>query len=140
MHPTEIIELMIFVSITTVIVIFSLFLKGKWRKIGWSLALVTLVIYLMFYVARPIWIDVQIDKKVSLLKPYLEQHYPKEEWVITTVPHRQEGFKHLNPYYIGVVFENEPDVTYYYWVESENEIYQKANSQKEAYRELKHSK
>ncbi|MGM7681344.1 hypothetical protein ACSVDA_04235 [Cytobacillus sp. Hm23] len=34
------------------------------------------------------------------------------------VPHREDGFKHLNPYYIDVVIESESDVTYYYWVES----------------------
>ncbi|KMJ56668.1 hypothetical protein AB685_20600 [Bacillus sp. LL01] len=124
MHPTEIIELMIVGVVIMLIVIIATFLKGRWRKTGWLLALVILVAYCIFFVARPFWIDGQIDKKVQLLIPYLEEHYPDEEWTIFTVPHHKEGFKHRNPYYIGVVFENEPDVTYDYWVESKDNIYQ----------------
>ncbi len=124
MHPTEIIELMFVGGIIVSSLIVALFLKGRWRKTGWSLALVILVAYCIFFVARPFWIDAQIDKKVQLLRPYLEERYPDEEWTISTVPHREDGYKHRNPYYIGVVFENEPEVTYDYWVESEDNIYQ----------------
>ncbi|MCT8140283.1 hypothetical protein H1D32_22835 [Anaerobacillus sp. CMMVII] len=123
MHPSELIEI-IFVGVTiAAIIVISLFLKGRWRKVGWSLAFGVLVAFAIFYTARPYWIDVQIDQKVVLLESYLEQQFPDEVWTITTVPHRKNGYKHLNPYYIGVVFEDEPDVTYHYWVEKDN-IYQ----------------
>ncbi|MGE6259705.1 hypothetical protein ACQKCU_17740 [Heyndrickxia sporothermodurans] len=128
MHPKEIIELMIVGAVIVSILIIAIFLKGRWRKTGWLLALVIFVAYCIFFVARPFWIDAQIDKKVKLLRPYLEEHYPDEEWTISTVPHRKDGFKHLNPYYIGVVFENEPEATYYYWVESKDNIYQKGRT------------
>lgn len=101
MHPKEIIEFMI----VAVIIIISFFLKDKWRKLGWSLALVVLLTYCAFYIVRPCWIDAKIDKKVELLELFLEQKYPNEAWEITTVPHRTNGFKHLNPYYIGVVLK-----------------------------------
>ncbi|WNF38781.1 hypothetical protein RJD24_10310 [Bacillaceae bacterium IKA-2] len=124
MHPTEVLQLMVVGVIIVVIIAISFFLKGKWRYFGWSLALIVLVVFYIFYFARPYWIDAQIDKKVGLLEPYLEQHYPNEVWTITTVPHREDGYKHLNPYYIGVIFVNETDVIYHYWVEDENDIYQ----------------
>lgn len=123
--------------IIAVIIIISLILKGNWRKFGWALTsvLVVLLAYCVFYIARPYWIDSQIDKKVELLEPYLEQQYPNDEWMIITVPHREEGYKHLNPYYIGVVFENEPEVTYHYWVDKNN-IYQISYSTNKSLDEL----
>ena len=138
MHPTEIIELMFVGGIIVSILIVALFQKGRWRKAGWLLALVVLVAYCIFYVARPFWIDAQIDKKVQLLRPYLEEHYPDEEWTISTVPHRKDGFKHRNPYYIGVVFKSEPDVTYDYWVESKDNIYQISFLTNKRLEELEH--
>jgi hypothetical protein len=138
MHPTEIIELMIVGGTIVSILILAIFLKGRWRKAGWLLALVIFIAYCIFFVARPFWIDAQIDKKVQLLRPYLEEHYPDEEWTISTVPHRKDGFKHLNPYYIGVVFESEPEVTYDYWVESKDNIYQISFSTNKWLEELEH--
>ncbi len=138
MHPTEIIELMFVGGIIVSILIVALFQKGRWRKAGWLVALVVLVAYCIFYVTRPFWIDAQIDKKVQLLRPYLEEHYPDEEWTISTVPHRQDGYKHRNPYYIGVVFESEPDVTYDYWVESKDNIYQISFLTNKMLEELEH--
>ncbi|MDX8363930.1 hypothetical protein [Cytobacillus sp. IB215665] len=120
------------------IVIISFLVTGKWRKICRSLVLVVLFAYSIFFVVRPFWIDAQIDKKVTILRLYLEQHYPNEEWVISTVPHREEGYKHANPYYIGVVFESEPDVIYKYWVESKSDIYQISFSRDNLLDELEH--
>ncbi|MGD6781956.1 hypothetical protein ACQCU1_20925 [Sutcliffiella horikoshii] len=138
MHPTEIKELMIVGVIIVSILIIAIFLKGKWRKAGWLFALVLLVAYCIFHVVRPFWIDAQIDKKVSLLRPYLEERYPDEEWTISTLPHRKDGFKHRNPYYIGVVFESEPEVTYEYWVESKDNIYQISFLTNKRLEELEH--
>ena len=120
MHPTEVIEFMVVGGVVAVIIIISFILKGNWRKFGSALALVILLAYCVLFIARPYWIDAQIEKKVEMLEPYLEQQYPTKEWTITTVPHREDGYKHLNPYYIGVIFENEPEVTYHYWVDKNN--------------------
>jgi hypothetical protein len=138
MHPTELIELIFVGFLASIIVIITLFLKGNWRKVGWALAIVVIVAYCIFFVVRPYWIDAQIDKKVALLKPYLEQQYPNEEWVISTVPHRKAGYKHLNPYVIGVVFASEPEVTYGYWVENKNDIYQRSYSTNNRLDDLEH--
>lgn len=97
-----------------------------------------MVAYGIFYIARPFWIDIQIDNKVELVKLYLEQRYPDEKWIVSTVPHREKGFNHMNPYYIGVVFESKPEVTYDYWVESKNIIYQISYSTNDGIAELKH--
>ena len=137
MHLTEVIELLVVGLIFAVIIIISFFLKGKGRKLGWSLALVILLAYCVFYIVRPYWVDSKIEKKVELLELYLEQQYPNESWVITTVPHRQEGYKHLNPYYIGVVFETEPEVTYHYSVDKNN-VFQISYSTNKTLDELKY--
>jgi Ca2+/Na+ antiporter len=138
MHPTEIIELMVVGIIIVSILIIAFFLKGRWRKTGWLLALLIFASYCIFFLARPFWIDAQIEKKVQLLRPYLEERYPGEEWTISTVPHRKDGYKHLNPYYIGVVFESEPEVTYDYWVESKDNIYQISFLTNKRLEELEH--
>jgi hypothetical protein len=141
MHPKELIEVMIVGSVAVPVLIISLLLNGKWRKFGCLLALGIMVAYGTFYVARPFWIDAQINKKVEILKYHLEQRYPNEKWEIKTVPHREEGFKHLNPCNIGVIFENEPEVTYYYRVESKDNIYTTGTSEPAGYgynHQLKH--
>ncbi|WP_075618519.1 hypothetical protein [Paenisporosarcina indica] len=128
MHPIEVIEFLIVGAIIGTLASISLFLKGKWRKRGW---LVTLVVFLAFctlYVVRPYWIDGQIEKKVELLSTYLVQQYPGEEWTISTVPHREDGYESQSPYSIMVVFENEPEVSYYYWVKNKNNINQHSYS------------
>ncbi|WP_088104831.1 hypothetical protein [Halalkalibacter urbisdiaboli] len=85
MHPTEVIEFMIVGIVIAVIIIISFILKGNWRKFGLVFATVVLLAYSVFIIVRPYWIDAQIDKKVEMLEPYLEQQYPNDEWKITTV-------------------------------------------------------
>ena len=138
MHPTEVIEFMIVGIVIAVIIIISFILKGNWRKFGLVFASVILLGYSVFFIARPYWIDAQIEKKVEMLEPYLEEQYPNEEWMITTVPHREDGYKHLNPYYIGVVFEDEPEVTYHYRVEKNNVYQISFSTKKESLVELKY--
>ncbi|MET3726847.1 hypothetical protein ABID52_000428 [Fictibacillus halophilus] len=138
MNPKELIEIITVGGALVTIVILSSFLKGKYRKISLSFAIILWLVFSVFFVVRPIWIDAQITKKVELLKPYLEKQYPNERWTITTVPHRKEGFKHLNPYVISVVFENEPAVTYYFWVKNKNNISQKGLSTSKNKHYLKH--
>ncbi|AZB42153.1 hypothetical protein CEF21_07530 [Bacillus sp. FJAT-42376] len=131
MHPKELIEFIIVGAIIISIAFIANLLKDRWRKTGWLLAFVVFSAYGIFFGARPFWIDAQIDHKMQLLRPYLEEQYPDKDWTISAVPHRKSGYRHLNPYYIGVVFENEPGVTYYYWVESKDTIYQMGRANKE---------
>lgn len=124
MHPTEIIELMIAGSILLVILGVSFIVKGKWRKIIRGMAIFYLLSFGVFYFIRPYWIDMQIEKKVGYLQIYLEERYPEETWEVQTVPHREDGYKHLNPYYIGVIFDTERGVKYGYYVRNKDTIKQ----------------
>jgi hypothetical protein len=57
------------------------------------------------------------------------------------VPYRQNKDKSMNPYLIRVVFQNEPEVTYYYRVESKDNIYTAVTGEPAGYRynhQLKH--
>ncbi|WP_240951789.1 hypothetical protein [Bacillus sp. RO2] len=85
MYPTKIIELLIVGVVISSILTIAIFLKGKWRNASCLLALIIFASYCIFFLTRPFWIDAQIDKKVQLLRPYLEEHYPDEEWTISTV-------------------------------------------------------
>lgn len=128
MHPIELIEFMIVGAIIVTLAIISFFLRGKWQKRGWIVTMGVFLAFSILYVARPYWIDAQIEKKVELLSTYLEQQYPGEEWTISTVPHREDGYESQSPYSIMVVFENEPEVTYSYWVEDKDDINQNSYS------------
>ncbi|MCM3638971.1 hypothetical protein M3152_14805 [Sporosarcina luteola] len=66
MHPAELIELIIVGGILLVILLVSLILKGKWRKVIQGLAILFLVSFGIFYFVRPDWIDIQIEKKSRL--------------------------------------------------------------------------
>lgn len=124
MHPTEIIELMIVGGIFLVLLSVSFVLKGKGRKLIQGLAIFFLLSFGIFYFVRPYWIDMQIEKKIEYIQMHLEEQYPGETWKYRTVPHRGDGHKHLNPYYIGVVFETEPEVEYQYFAHNKDEIIQ----------------
>lgn len=141
MRLIEIFELIIVGVVILSAVIIAIFSKGRWRKTGWIIAVVIFVAYSIFFVARPFWIDAQINKKVKLIKPYLEERYPHEKWNISTVDHRDYKQKHNNPYIISVTFKSEPDVTYRYQVKSKDNIkqhgYSTTNKVKEQ-RDYKH--
>lgn len=121
MHPIEIIQILIASSI--VVLAFSfLFFQGKQRKnIQW-LALFLIVSFSVIYFVRPFWIDMQIEKKISYIQLHLENKYPDETWEFQIVPHREEGYESSNPYLIGVVFENEPQVVYSYLARNKYDI------------------
>ncbi|PPA69939.1 hypothetical protein C4B60_13370 [Jeotgalibacillus proteolyticus] len=137
MYPTEIMEFTIVGIVIAVILMISFFFRKKMRKVGWASACVIFLAYSLFFIARPYWIDSQIKIKVELLEPYLEQNYPNEKWTIKTSAHREDGHRSSNPYYIGVIFENEQDVTYDYWVEKD-EIYQISYVTNKELDDLKH--
>ncbi|MCK0469971.1 hypothetical protein [Halalkalibacter sp. APA_J-10(15)] len=124
MHPTIWIEFIIVGLIIGIIIIVSRFLKKKRLKMGLLLITIILCLYTLFFFARPYWIDSQVNKQIVFLENYLIEQHPQQKWTITTVPHREEGYKHLNPYYIRVTFEDEPEVTYYYLVKNEDTVKQ----------------
>lgn len=124
MHPIEIIELMIAGGVLAVMAVASFILKNKWRSRMWGLIFIYLVGFSIFYLARPLWIDVQIENKIGYLQEHLEKTYPGEEWQYRTLPHREDGYEHLNPYVIYVTFQNEPGVEYDYYVKDRNYISQ----------------
>lgn len=124
MHPTELIELISVGLVLLVILFVSFLLKGKWKKVTLGLALGYLLSYGVFYAARPYWIDFQIENKIGYLNMYLKEQYPNETWEFRTVPHREDGFKHMNPYKIEVIFETEPEVKYNYLVGNKDKIFQ----------------
>ncbi|WP_313894648.1 hypothetical protein [Psychrobacillus sp.] len=124
MHPIELIELMIVGGILFLILFVSIILKGKWKKSFRRLAIVYLVSFGIFYFIRPYWIDLQIERKEAYLTIYLEDQYPGETWEFSTVPHREDGYEHINPYVIGVVFNTEPKVEYDYFIGRKDDIMQ----------------
>lgn len=124
MHPVELIELMIVGGILLVILLVSFILKGKWRKIIQGLALLFLVSFVIFYFVRPYCIDMQIEKKIGYIQMHLEEQYPGETWEYRTVPHREDGYESSNPYYIGVIFDTEPQVEYKYFARNKSNIIQ----------------
>jgi hypothetical protein len=124
LHPVELIELMIVGGILLVILLVSFILKGKWKKIIQGLALLFLVSFVIFYFVRPYWIDMQIEKKIGYIQMHLEEQYPGETWEYRTVPHREDGYESSNPYYIGVIFDTEPQVEYKYFARNKSNIIQ----------------
>ena len=124
MHPIELIELMIVGGILLVILLVSFILKGKWRKVIQGLAILFLMSFGTFYFVRPYWIDMQIEKKVSYIRMHLEEQYPGETWECRIVPHREDGYESSNPYYIGVIFDTEPQVEYKYFARNKGDIIQ----------------
>ncbi|MFC5604557.1 hypothetical protein [Sporosarcina koreensis] len=124
MSPKELIELMVVSGIFIVILFVSFVLKGMSRKLVRRLAVFFLLAFAIFYFVRPYWIDIQIEKKIEYIQVHLEERYPGETWSYKKVPHREVGYKHLNPYYIGVIFENEPEVEYQYFARGKDDIIQ----------------
>lgn len=115
---------MIVGGVLLVILFVSFLIKGKWRKIIQGLAVASLIAFGIFYAVRPSWIDLQIENKIGYLDMYLKEQYPEETWEFSTVPHRVDGYKHMNPYYIGVKFGTEPEVEYKYFVRKKDDINQ----------------
>lgn len=124
MHPIEYIELMIAGGILFLILFVSFILKGKWKKAFQGLAIVYIVSFGIFYFIRPYWIDFQIERKEAYLQLYLGEKYSGETWGFWTVPHRENGFEHMNPYVIRVVFNTEQEVEYNYFVRRKDDIIQ----------------
>ena len=138
MHAIEIIQLMIASGILVFILFISFIFKGKWRKRIQGLALLFLVSFGIIYFVRPYWTDMQIEKKVSYIQLHLEKKYPGETWEFRTVPHREDGYESLNPYFIGVIFDNEPQVEYKYFARNKHDITQQGFSTSDSKSDLLH--
>lgn len=138
MHPIALIELMIVLAILFIIVLVSFLLKGKWKKLAQRLAILYLVSFGVLTVVRPYWIDRQIEIKISYIQMHLEEQYPGETWRYWTVPHREEGYEHMNPYHIGVIFDKEPEVKYIYYAQKKNHIIQSGYSSEKDLMDLLH--
>ena len=54
----------------------------------------------------------------------MEKQYPGETWEFRIVPHREDGYESLNPYFIGVIFGNEPQVEYKYFARNKGDVIQ----------------
>lgn len=76
---------------------------------------------LVFFLARPFWIEYQVAQKTEHLNQYLVERYLDEEWSIS----RQEG-RQYSPYHLKVEFKNEKGWVYTYSVVEEESICQNA--------------
>jgi hypothetical protein len=121
---------MIVSGLFIVLLFVSVVLKGKGRKFVQGSAIFILLSFGIFYFVHPYWIDMQIEKKIKYIQVHLEEQYPEETWSYKTVPHREAGYKHVNPYYIGVIFETEPEVEYQYFARNKDDIIQTGYSVK----------
>lgn len=99
-----------------IILLFALLLKGKKRRFSFIMASVYLILCVVFFSLRPAYIDYQIEYRVEILDKHLKEKYPNESWVFWTVPHREEGYSSRNPYIIEVIFDDEPNVHYGFYV------------------------
>ncbi|AWE06847.1 hypothetical protein DCE79_05295 [Lysinibacillus sp. 2017] len=138
MHPIEIIQLMIASGILVFLLFISFIFKGKRRKRIQGLALLLLVSFGIIYFVRPYWINMQIEKKVSYIQLHLEKKYPRETWEFRIVPHREDGYESSNPYFIGVIFDNEPQVEYQYFARNKHDITIQGFSTSDSKSELLH--
>lgn len=138
LHPIEFIQLMLASGILVFILFISFIFKGKRRKRIQGLALLFLVSFGIIYFVRPSWTDMQIEKKVSYIQLHLEKKYPGETWEFRTVPHREDGYESSNPYFIGVIFDNEPQVEYTYFARNKHDITQQGFSTSNTKSDLLH--
>ena len=54
------------------------------------------------------------------------------------MPHREDGYESSNPYYIGVIFDNEPQVEYQYFARNKYDITIQGFSTSDSNSELLH--
>ncbi|MFS0728178.1 hypothetical protein [Paenibacillus sp. 1P07SE] len=106
LHPIEIMASSAFII---VLLLVTLFLPKKVRKLALAGVGAMLVLLLVLFAVRPYYIDHQVALKTEQLDQHLQDRYPGESWEIS----RQEG-RHNNPYRLQVRFSNEQDWIYIY--------------------------
>ena len=122
MHPITVIEITASIIFVIVIFIIAFLLPKKARKLSLIIVSLFTVLFLLFFVVRPYWVDSQVSKKMEQLNQYLGETYPNQEWTIS----RQEERRQYNPYHLEVEFENEKGWTYTYSAVNEKSICQNA--------------
>lgn len=122
MGPHEIIEWMMLSVIVLPIVLLGIKFKSWGRTLMFSLAGVICIAYGVYLIVYPYFVDQKIAYNAKQVESYLEQTYPDERFKLTTVPYWKEGYKHLNPYKIDIVFANESDARYTYSVEDNGTV------------------
>ncbi|WP_214854835.1 hypothetical protein [Exiguobacterium sp. s166] len=128
MGPHELIEWIlyeIFGLIVLPIVVFGLVKTGKKRMLALMTAGVLCLMFGSFLMNQPDEEDIkaQIQKNVTVVKPYLAKEFPGEKWTISTVP-----------------FQNEPDAAYEYKVNPEGRVELSGFHNKNDTHEFKHLK
>lgn len=64
----------------------------------------------------------------------------KIAWKYQIVPHREDGYESLNPYYIGVIFDTEPQVEYKYFARNKVDVIQQGWYSSRSQSDLLHEK
>lgn len=122
MGPHELIEWIMLSVIVLPIVLLGIKLKSRGRAMMFTLAGLICVAYGVYLIVHPYFVDQKVAYNAKQVELHLEKTYPDERFTLTTVPYWKEGYKHLNPYTIDVVFANEADATYTYSVEDNGTV------------------
>jgi len=145
MGPHELIEWIlygVFGLIVLPIVVFGFVKTGKKRMLALMTAGVLCLMFGSFLMSQPDDEDIkaEIQENVAVVKPYLAKEFPGEKWTISTVPFQKEGYQHVNPYFITVVFQNEPDAKYEYSLNEQGDVELQGFSSTNDMSEFKHLK
>ena len=145
MGPHELIEWIlygIFGLIVLPIVVFGFVKTGKKRMLALMTAGVLCLMFGSFLMSQPDEEDIkaQIQENVAAVKPYLAKEFPGEKWTISTVPFENDEYQHVNPYFITVVFQNEPDAKYEYSLNEQGDVELQGFSSTNDMSEFKHLK
>jgi len=145
MGPHELIEWIlygVFGLIVLPIVVFGFVKTGKKRMLALMTAGVLCLMFGSFLMSQPDDEDIkaEIQENVAAVKPYLAKEFPGEKWTISTVPFQKEGYQHVNPYFITVVFQNEPDAKYEYSLNEQGDVELQGFSSTNDMSEFKHLK
>ena len=132
----------IFGLIVLPIVVFGFVKTGKKRMLALMTAGVLCLMFGSFLMSQPDDEDIkaQIQENVAAVKPYLAKEFPGEKWTISTVPFQKDEYQHVNPYFITVVFQNEPDAKYEYSVDRQRNVELSGFSSTNDMSEFKHLK
>jgi len=138
----EWIKYVVFSLIVIPVVLIGLWKTGKQRTVAFTAAGVLCLLFGSFLMNQPDEEDikVQIQENVAAVKPYLAKEFPDEKWTISTVPFQKEGYQHINPYVITVVFQNEPDAAYEYKINPKGRVELSGFHNKNDTHEFKHLK
>lgn len=121
----EWIKYVVFSLIVIPVVLIGLWKTGKQRTVAFTAAGVLCLLFGSFLMNQPDEEDIkaQIQKNVTVVKPYLAKEFPGEKWTISTVP-----------------FQNEPDAAYEYKVNPEGRVELSGFHNKNDTHEFKHLK